>query len=139
MSEGSESQSRSEEQVNLSEGTSPSNSNYEEGSRSTQSNLPKATTRQRKKKTLDSEDEDFEVEEVTSKKKVLKEYGAAAATKPGMRRKLLQREFPCPNPEPPLGKLWSSLLNQERKRLLEERRGRRESRRLWPELLANLP
>ena len=45
MSEGSDSQNRSEEQVNLSEGTSPSNSSYEDGSRSTPSNLPKDATR----------------------------------------------------------------------------------------------
>ena len=33
---------------------------------------PIALTRQRKKKTSDSEDEDFEIEKVSSKKKVLK-------------------------------------------------------------------
>ena len=44
-SEGSDSQNRSEEHVNLSEGTSPSNSSYEDGSRSTPSNLPKDSTR----------------------------------------------------------------------------------------------
>ena len=70
MSGQSDSQNKSEEQVNMSEGTSPSDG-YDEGSRSTPSNLPKAITRQRKKKTSNSEDEDFEVEEVTSKKKVL--------------------------------------------------------------------
>nr|XP_045086357.1 uncharacterized protein Mb2253c-like [Aegilops tauschii subsp. strangulata] len=72
MSEGSDSHNRSEEQLNLSEGTSPSGS-YDEGSRSTPRNLPKVATRQRKKRTSESEDEDFVVEEeVTSKKKVLK-------------------------------------------------------------------
>ena len=54
ISDNSDSQNRSEEQVNLSEGTNPSNNSYDEGSRSTPSNLPKAATRQRKKKTSDS-------------------------------------------------------------------------------------
>ena len=72
MSEASDSQNKSEEQVNLSEGTSPSSS-YDEGSRSTPSNFPKAATRQRKKRNSDSEDEDFVIEEeVTSKKEVLR-------------------------------------------------------------------
>ena len=68
----------------MSEGTSPFSS-YDEGSRSTPSNLPKAATRTRKKKTSDSEDEDYvAVEDVaTSRKKVLKkEYGTGATTKP---------------------------------------------------------
>jgi hypothetical protein len=58
--------------------------------------LPKAATRQRKKRTLDSEDEDFVVdEEVTSKKKaVKKEYAATAATKPGMRKKAPAKRVP---------------------------------------------
>ena len=47
MSDQSDSQNRSEEQVNMSEGTSPSSSS-DEGRRSTPSNLPKASTRQRK-------------------------------------------------------------------------------------------
>ena len=65
------------------EGTSPSSS-YDEGSRSTPNNLPKAATRTRKKKTSDSEDEDYIAveDEATSKKKVLKkEYGTTATTK----------------------------------------------------------
>ena len=89
MSGQSESQNRSEEQVQLSEGTSPS-STSDEGSRSTLSNLPKAATRSRKKKTSYSEDEDYVAveEEVGSKKKVLKkEYGTAASTKPGLQKK----------------------------------------------------
>ena len=52
-------------------------------------NLPKAATRTRKKKTSDSEDEDYIAveDEATSRKKVLKkEYGIAAATKPGMKK-----------------------------------------------------
>ena len=46
--------------------------------------------RTRKKRTSDSEDEDYVAaeEEVSSKKKVLKkEYGTAPATKPGMHKK----------------------------------------------------
>ena len=89
MSDQSDSQNRAEEQVQISEGTSPSSS-YDEGSRRTPSNLPKAATRARKKRTSDSEDEDYVAveDEATSKKKVLKkEYGTAAATKPGMRTK----------------------------------------------------
>ena len=77
MSDQSDSQNKSEEQVQLSEGTNPSSS-YDEGSRSTPSNLPKAATRTRKKKTSDSEDEDYVVveDEATYKNKVLKkEYG----------------------------------------------------------------
>ena len=54
----------------MSEGTSPSGS-YDEGSRSTPSNLPKVATSTRKKKTSDSEDEDYVAvkDEATSRKK----------------------------------------------------------------------
>ena len=89
MSNQSGSQNKSEEQVNLSERTSPSSS-YDEGSRSTPSNFPKAATRTRRKRNSDSEDEDYVAaeEEVSSKKKVLKkEYPTAAATKPGLHKK----------------------------------------------------
>ena len=89
MSDQSDSQNRSEQQGPLSEGTSASSS-YDEGSRSTPSNLPKAATRTRKKRTSDSEDEDYVAaeDEATSKKKVVKkEFGTAALTKPGMNRK----------------------------------------------------
>nr|XP_020170199.2 nucleolin-like [Aegilops tauschii subsp. strangulata] len=88
MSDQSDSQNRSEEQQNLSKGTSPSNKSYDEGSRSTPSNLPKVATRHRRKRNSDSEDEDFVVdEEVTSKKLVKKQQVAAAAAgiKPGMK------------------------------------------------------
>ena len=73
MSDQSDSQNREEEQIHMSEGTSPSSSS-DDGSRSTPSNLPKAATRARKKKTLESEDEDYVAveDEATSKKKVLK-------------------------------------------------------------------
>ena len=73
----------------MSEGTSPSIT-LDEGSRSTPSNLPKAATRQRKKRTSDSKDEDYVAaeDEATSKKVVLKkEYGSAKNIKPGMKIK----------------------------------------------------
>ena len=59
--------------MNPSEGTSPCGS-YDERSRSTPSNLPKAATRQRIKRNSDSEDEDYVAveEEVNSEKKVVK-------------------------------------------------------------------
>nr|XP_040253093.1 uncharacterized protein LOC120969860 [Aegilops tauschii subsp. strangulata] len=100
MSDQSDSQNKSEEQVNLSEGTSPSDS-YGDGSRSTPSNLPKATTRQRRKRNSDSEDKDYVAieEEVRSKKKVLKkEYVVAAATKPGLQKKAPARRVPTSKP-----------------------------------------
>ena len=96
MSDQSDSQNKSEEQVNMSEGTSPSSS-YDEGSRSTPSNLPKAATRSRKKKNSDSEDEDYVAvdDETTSKKKVLKkEFGTDATIKPGMKTKVPARRVP---------------------------------------------
>ena len=80
----------------MSEGTSPSSS-YDDGSRSTPSNLPKAATMARNKTTSDSEDEDYVAveDEATSKKKVLKkEYGTSAATKPGMKTKAPARRIP---------------------------------------------
>ena len=72
----------------MSEGTSPS-STSDEGSRSTPSNLPKAATRQRKKRTSDSEDEDYRAEEdeATSKKVELKKKFSSTAVKPGMKIK----------------------------------------------------
>ena len=96
MSDQSDSQNREEEQVHMSKGTSPS-STSDDGSRSTPSNLPKATTKTRKKRTSDSEDEDYVAveDEATSKKKVLKkEYGSAAATKPGLKTKMPAKRVP---------------------------------------------
>ena len=84
----------------MSEGTSPSSS-YDEGSRSTPSNLPKAATRTRKKKTSDCEHEDYVAveDEATSRKKVLKkEYGIAAASKPGLKTKASARRLPMSKP-----------------------------------------
>src|SRR6266496_5047857 len=100
MSDQSDSQNTSEEQVNLSEGTSPSSS-YDEGSRSTPSNLPKAATRTRKKRNSDLEDEDYVAveEEVSSKKKVVKkEFGTTASTKPGLQKKAPARRIPTSKP-----------------------------------------
>ena len=80
----------------MSEGTSPSSSS-DDGSRSTPSNLPKAATRTRKKKTSDSEDEDYVAfeDDATSNKKVLKkEYGSAATVKPGMHKKAPAKRVP---------------------------------------------
>ena len=96
MSDQSDSQNKSEEQMNMSEGTSPS-SGYDEGSRSTPSNLPKAATRTRKKRNSDLEDEDYVAveEEVSSKKRVVKkEFGSAASTKSGMHRKNPAKRVP---------------------------------------------
>ena len=82
MSDQSDSQNMSEQQVVMSEGTSPSSSS-DEGSRSTPSNLPKAATRQRKKRTLDSEDEDYMAEEEATSKRT----EPAQGTKPGLKIK----------------------------------------------------
>ena len=65
----------------MSEGSSPAESFYE-GERSSP-DLPKAATRTRKKKTSDSEDEDFVASEVASKKKrvvLAKEYNTKPST-----------------------------------------------------------
>ena len=97
MSDQSDSQNRSEEHMDLSEGTSPSTS--DDGRRSTPSNLPKAATRQRRKRTSDSEDEDYKAkeDEATSKKVVLKkEYGSAQSTKPGLQKKVPAKRTPMP-------------------------------------------
>ena len=95
MSDQNDSQNKEEEQVHLSEGTSPSSSS-DEGSRSTPSNLPKAATRAKKKRTSDSEDEDYVAEEdkATSRKVLKKEYGTTAATKPSLNRKVPAKRTP---------------------------------------------
>ena len=96
MSDQSDSQNKSEEQVQMSEGSDPS-STSDDGSRSTPSNLPKATTRSRKKRTSESEDEDYmaEEDEATSRKVVLKkEYASAKNTKPGLNRKVPAKRTP---------------------------------------------
>ena len=91
MSDQSDSQNMSEEQVHMSEGTSPSSSS-DEGSRSTPSNLPKAATRQRKKRTLESEDEDYVAEEEATSKRV----ESAQGTKPGLKVKRPAGRQPMP-------------------------------------------
>ena len=122
--------------MDLSEGTSSSTS--DEGSRSTPSNLPKAATRQRRKRTSDSEDEDYKAEEdeATSKKVVLKkEYGSTKDIKPGMKIKRPARRQPMPRPEHQLNCLKILIPKSQ---LMKARRGRKGSRRPWPELLGNL-
>ena len=72
-------------------------SSSDDGSRSTPSNLPKAATRARKKKTSESVDEDYVAVEndATSKKKVLKkEYVTAASIKPRMKIKVPAKRTP---------------------------------------------
>ena len=67
----------------------------------TENNLCKAATRARKKRTSDSEDEDYVAveDEATSKNKVLKkEYGSVAATKPGMHKKAHAKRVPTSKP-----------------------------------------
>src|SRR4051812_27113400 len=84
----------------MSEGSDPF-STSDDGSRSTPSNLPKAATRTRKKRTSEFEDEDYVTteEEVSSKKKVLKkEYGTTAASKPGLNKKAPARRIPMSKP-----------------------------------------
>ena len=96
MLDQSDSQNLSEQQVQMSEGTSPSSSS-DDGSRSTPSNLPKAATRASKKRTSESADEDYvaEEEETTSQRKIpKKEYGTTAATKPGMKQNVPAKRIP---------------------------------------------
>ena len=136
MSDQSDSQNKSEEQVNLSEGTSPSSS-YDEGSRSTPSNLPKVATRTRKKRNINSEDEDYvsAKEEVKSKKKevIKKEFDTATSTKPDLNKKAPAERVPMSKVEPPLLRLPSQL-----KRLpVKARRRKKGSRRLWPKSLGD--
>ena len=128
MSDQSDSQNKSEEQAQLSEGTS-SSSSYDEGSRSTPSNLPKAATRTRKKKTSDSEDEDYVAveDEATSNKEVMKEYGSAATTKPGMKTKVPSRRVP-------MSKARASTqetLESEPKKAAEEGMKKERKRGIW--------
>src|SRR3954471_15361965 len=88
MSDQSDSQNQSEQLVHMSEGTSPSSSS-DDGSRSTPSNLPKAATRQRRKRNSDSENEDYVAEEEATSKKVelKKEHGSRQSTTPGLKVK----------------------------------------------------
>src|SRR3954467_4141774 len=97
MSDQSDSQNMPEQPVQMSEGTSPSSSS-DEGSRSTPSNLPKAATRQRKKRTSESEDEGYVAEEEATSKKVelKKEHGSRQSTKPGLKVKRPAGRQPMP-------------------------------------------
>ena len=74
MFDQSDSQNRSEEQVQLSECSGPSSSSND-GSRSTPRNLPMPATRARKKRTSDSEDEAYVAveDEATSRKRFQQE------------------------------------------------------------------
>ena len=78
MSDSGDSQNTSaHESVDLDASTSTDESIFYDGERSSPSDLPKATRRTRKQKDSDEEDEDFHIEEVSSKKKatvVRKEY-----------------------------------------------------------------
>src|SRR3954466_10245087 len=120
MSDQSDSQNLSEQPVQMSEGTSPSSSS-DDGSRSTPDNLPKAATRQRKKKTLESEDEDYVAEEEATSKRVVpkKEYGSAAAIKPGMHKKAPARRVPTSKPRKAVTKETMKLVMESE----EEARG----------------
>ena len=113
----------------MSEGTSPSSS-YDEGRRSTPSNLPKAATRTRKKKTSDSEDEDYIAveDEATSKKEVMKkEYGSAATTKPGMNRKAPARRVPTSKPRKvATGETMKFTIESEEEAAGEDKKKKRE-------------
>ena len=119
MSDQSDSQNLSEQQVQMSEGTSPSSSS-DDGSRSTPRNLPKATTRQRKKRTSDSEDEDYLAEEEATSMRVEPAHGI----KPGMKIKR-------PAGRQPMSKARAST---EKPTPIEPRR-RRQGRRKLPRCL----
>ena len=133
MSDQSDSQNRSEEQIDMIKGTSPSSST-DEGSRSTLSNLPKAATRKGgrepqilKMRTM------LLLRRKSLQRKRLSRKSLALQLQPSLdcTRKLLPRECQCPKPKPQHRKPLSSLLNQ--RRLVRARRGRNGSRIPWPE------
>ena len=115
----------------MSEGTSPSSS-YDEGSRSTPSNLPKAATKARKKRTSNSEDEDYVAEEEATSKRV----EPAQGTKPGLKIKR-------PAGRQPMPKARASTQIPEKSKPKEaaaEGKKRKERvKKTMPELLNNLP
>ena len=134
MSDQSDRQNKSEEQAHMSEGTSPS-STSDDGSRSTPSNLPKAATRTRKKRTSYSEDEDYVAveDEATSKKKVMKkEYGIAVTTKPGMKTKAPARRVPMSK-----GRVSTqvTLGSEPKEPVVAEKKRKERVKRQWPEIL----
>ena len=141
MSDQSDSQNKSAEQIHMSEGTSPSSSS-DEGSRSTPSNLPKAATRTRKKRTSDSEDEDFVIEEEvnSNKKKVLKkEYVVvAAAINPGMQKKAPAKRAPVSKDRASTQETMEFTLElREEEAAGGKKRKERESKRLWSKSLGS--
>ena len=87
--------------------------------------MPKAITRQRKKRNSESEDEDFVAdEEVTSKKKVIKkEQVAAAGIKPGMHKK-------APSQRKPMSKARASTLETMKSIEGEAARGKKTKERV---------
>ena len=93
MSSASDSQNEPEQNDDLNEGSSP-NESYDEGNRSTPSNLPKAATRTKKKTTSNTEDEDFVASEASSKRNAVlrKEYGTSASTRPSTKDKTSVRK-----------------------------------------------
>ena len=132
MSDQSDSQNKSEEQVWMSEGTSPSSS-YDDGNTSTPNNLPKVATRARKKKSSESEDEDDVAveDEATSKKKVVKkEYSTAAATKPGMKQKVPAKRIPMSKAR---ASTQETLGSTPKEQVVAKRKERKGSRRPLPE------
>ena len=94
MSSATDSQNELEQNVDLSEGSSP-NESYYEGIRSSP-DLPKATTRTKNKRTSDDEDEALVASEATSKKKTVsrKEYGTSASTGPSAKERTAVRRIP---------------------------------------------
>ncbi|XP_044396448.1 uncharacterized protein, partial [Triticum aestivum] len=94
MSSGSDSQNMSEQNVDLSEGSSLAKSYYE-GIKSSL-DLPKAPTRTKKKRNSDDEAAYFLASEATSKKKAVlrKEYGTSASTRPSAKDRTVVRKVP---------------------------------------------
>ena len=83
-----------------------------------------------KKGTSDSKDEDFEIEEVTSKKKVVKkEFGIATFTKPVMGRKAPAKRVPMSKAR---ASTQATAEPSEEEAAGGEKR-KKESRRLWLE------
>ena len=139
MSEASDSQNMSEEQLNLSEGTSPSGS-YDEGSRSPPNNLPKAATRQRKKRIMTMKMKTLWLRRKWPPiKRCSRKSMLPLPQNLDYRRKLHLGELQCPRPEPQFKKPCSLPLSPGRKKLLVERRGKKRSGRQLPKWLAYHP
>ena len=97
MSSGSDSQNTLEQNVDLSEGSSPAESYYE-GIRSSP-DLPKVATKTRKKRNSDDENADFVATKATSKKKAMmrKEYGTSTSTRTSAKDMTTIRKVPLSN------------------------------------------